>query len=349
MPAVTRFVPHFALAALALACVPTEDPPAPAQTGIAAQPAPPLPAPPSPASAEPRGRLDPSRPLPSANPFAPPGEAGVAKRLPRGDQRRLATPALERAPAAVAKSPTLAAEQAPPPTPALAQPPIEPAAPAVSAAPVAAPAAVAKAPSGPPDSPISGVYHDSFDRAELGAEWNATSPEWRIVAGRLCGQRARNHPVWLRRQLPVNARIEFDATSTSPDGDLKVEIWGDGKSFAKGTSYTDATSYLAIFGGWKNQFHVLARIDEHAPGRPEVKVTAGGDLKARPVIANTAYHFKIERADGKTVRWFVDDIEILSFADPKPMKGEGHEHLGFNDWDVQVCFDNLQITALTGA
>ncbi len=349
MRAVTRFVPHFALAALALGCVPTDDPPAPAQTGVAALPAPP---PPPPASAVPRGRLDPGRPLASANPFVPSGDAGAAKRLPRrGDQRRLTAPGLEveRAPAALAKSPNLLPELAPPPSPALAQPPVEPAAPAAAAEPAAVPAAAAKAPAGPPDSPIVGVYYDSFDRAELGPEWNATSSEWRIVAGRLCGQRARNHPAWLRRKLPVNARIEFDATSTSPDGDLKVEIWGDGKSFAKGTSYTDATSYLAIFGGWKNQFHVLARIDEHAPGRPEVKVTAGGDLKARPVVANTAYHFKLERLDGKTVRWFVDDIEVLSFEDPKPMKGEGHEHLGFNDWEVQVCFDNLQITALTGA
>ncbi|MBI3205965.1 MAG: hypothetical protein HYZ29_30795 [Myxococcales bacterium] len=234
-----------------------------------------------------------------------------------------------------------------PPTPA----PAASAAPAPpgSAAPAAVAAAAPKAPAGAADAPVTGVYYDAFDRGELGAEWNATNPEWRIVGGRLCGQRAKNHPVWLRRKLPANARIEFDAVSTSPDGDLKVEIWGDGKGFAKGTSYTDATSYLAIFGGWKNQFHVLARIDEHAPGRPEVKVSAGGDLKARPVVANTVYHFKVERADGKTVRWFVDDIELISFTDPAPLKGEGHEHLGFNDWEVQVCFDNLQITALAGA
>lgn len=266
------------------------------------------------------------------------------RRLSVGDQKRLASPSLRGGDQPAVKGATKEQPLAEPSPPEPA-PPLP--APAMAAAPAAAAAPAKPAPA--PGTPIAGVFHDSFDRTELGPEWNATSPEWRILGGRLCGQRARNHPVWLNRKLPTNARIEFDALSMSPDGDLKVEIWGDGKSFAKGTSYNDATSYLAIFGGWKNQFHVLARIDEHLQGRPEVKVTPGGDYKARPVQANTLYHFKVERADGKTVRWFVDDIEVIAFTDPNPLKGEGHEHLGFNDWEVQVCFDNLQITALPGA
>lgn len=299
--------------------------------------------------------------MPSANPFVlgdsavaaagsgtPPAGRPGTRRLSVGDQRRLQSPAFREG----ARVPSAGSQQPVGEEPR-EQPAPEPvAAPAVAAAPGAAPAAApaaAKGPAAAPDSAITGVYHDSFDRPELGAEWNPTSPEWRIVGGRLCGQKVRNHPVWLKRKLPVNARIEFDAMSMSADGDLKVEVWGDGKGFAKGVSYTDATSYLAIFGGWKNQFHVLARIDEHAAGRPEVKVAPGGDYKARPVLPNTLYHFKIERSDGKTVRWFVDDIEIIAFTDANPLKGEGHEHLGFNDWEAQVCFDNLQISALPGA
>lgn len=238
-----------------------------------------------------------------------------------------------------ARPPQLAAPPGPQPAPLPTTAPT---------APVAAPATAA-APAAAPDSAISSAFYDSFDRNELGADWNATSPEWKIQGGRLCGRNVHNHPAWLRRKLPLNARIEFDAVSTSPDGDLKVELWGDGKSFAKGTSYNDATSYLAIFGGWKNQFHVLARLDEHAPNRPEVKVNPSGtDLRAAPVKPGRVYHFKVERADGKTLRWLVDDIEIVTFTDPAPLKGEGHEHLGFNDWEVQVCFDNLQITPLGG-
>jgi hypothetical protein len=225
-------------------------------------------------------------------------------------------------------------------------PPVAPTPSAPAPAPAAA-AAPAKAEDGPPDAVISSVFLDFFERPDLGPQYNPTSPVWRIDGGKLCGRGARNHPVWLRRKLPTNARIEFDAMSSSPDGDLKVEMWGDGKSFAKGTSYNDATSYLAIFGGWKNGYHVLARIDEHAKDRPEVKVDpSGASIKGMRVMPNRWYHFKIERNDGKTVRWLVDDIEILSYADPNPLKGEGHQHVGFNDWDVPVCFDNLKITPL---
>jgi hypothetical protein len=214
-----------------------------------------------------------------------------------------------------------------------------------------APPAAATADLVPPerDALLREPFHDLFERGSLGDDFRTTSPVWRIQGGRLCGRGARNHPVWLKRRLPANARIEFDATSSSNDGDLKVELWGDGKSFAQSTSYTNASSYLAIFGGWKNQFHVLARIDEHAPGRPEVRVDpSGGDLRAQPVKAGQTYHFKIERSDGKTVRWLVDDIEIHSFSDPAPLKGTGHDHIGFNDWEVPVCFDNLSITPLEG-
>jgi hypothetical protein len=197
------------------------------------------------------------------------------------------------------------------------------------------------------DPPLKGVFRDRFARAELGPAWRATSHVWKISGGRLCGQGAKNHPVWLARRLPRNARIEFDATSLSSKGDLKAEFWGDGESAATDTSYSDATSYLTIYGGWRNRFHVLARRDEHASDRLEVAVDSGGnDWRAQPAQANRAYHFKVERNDGKTVQWLVDDIEIHVFADPDPLAGPGHEHFGFNDWEVPVCFDNLVITPL---
>jgi hypothetical protein len=310
---VVRRTVCFSIALFAAACVPSEDAASTADSGAKPEPAQAAPGPPQ-ANQRRVGapRLNPNRPqrtLPSGNPF-----------------RREAPPPADGAPA---------------PAPAAATD---------AGASDGTPAAVAKAaPAAPPDSAITAAYYDNFDRAELGPEWNPTSPEWKIQGNQLCGRNARNHPVWLNRKLPTNARIEFDAMSSSADGDLKVEIWGDGKSFAKGTSYNDATSYLAIFGGWKNQFHVLARLDEHAPGRPEVKVNpSGADLRARPVKPGQRYHFKVERTDGKTVRWLIDDIEVISFTDSSPLKGDGHEHMGFNDWEVPVCFDNLQITPLAG-
>jgi hypothetical protein len=196
---------------------------------------------------------------------------------------------------------------------------------------------------------LTEVFYDVFERAELGPDYLPTAPSWRVQGGRLCVSGARNHPVWLRRILPVNARIEFDATSASPDGDIKAEFWGDGMSQARGVSYGDATSYLAILGGWKNTKHLLARLDEHAPGQPTILVDPSGrNWKARPVMVDHAYHFKVERNDGRTVQWLVDDIELVTFADPSPLKGPGHRYFAFNDWEVPACFDNLKITPLPG-
>lgn len=197
------------------------------------------------------------------------------------------------------------------------------------------------------DPQLEGVFTDDFERSSLGPNWRTTSSAWALRDGKLCGKSARNHPAWLARRLPVNARIEFEASSASPDGDLKAEFWGDGRSAASAVSYDDATSYLTIFGGWKNRFHVLARLDEHAKNRKQLVVDAtSDDRRARPVIADQVYQFKVERTDGRVLRWWVDDLELHSFDDPDPLSGPGHEHFGFNDWEVPVCFDNLTITPL---
>jgi hypothetical protein len=182
----------------------------------------------------------------------------------------------------------------------------------------------------------------------LGPEWHqAGTSVWHIEAGRLCGQNAHNHGVWLKRTLPVNARIEFDAISDSPDGDLKAEVWGDGQSAATSLSYTNATSYLTVLGGWKNTFHVLARMNEHGTDRKEIKIDpTSDDPLEKPVTRGQSYHFKIERSDGKTVHWFVDGLEYLNYVDPQPLAGVGHDHFGFNDWEVKVCFDNVKVTPL---
>jgi hypothetical protein len=184
--------------------------------------------------------------------------------------------------------------------------------------------------------------------SNLGPAWSEVGTNaWRIENGRLCGSNAHNHGVWLQRTLPVNARIEFDAISDDLLGDIKAESWGDGRSAATGVSYTNATSYLTIFGGWKNTIHAIARLNEHGNDRKEIKVDkASDDPREQPVTAGQVYHFKIERTDGKTVRWSVNGLEYLTFPDSQPLAGIGHDHFGFNDWEAKVCFDNVKVTPL---
>lgn len=200
------------------------------------------------------------------------------------------------------------------------------------------------------DRSLSGTFTDQFQRTQLGSNWRALTSAWKIEDGQLCGEGAKNHPIWLKRRLPLNARVEFEATSRSPNGDIKAEFWGDGRSAAAGVSYKDATSYLTIFGGWKNTLHVLARLDEHGSDRLEIKLRAGSaEFTSRTVVADQKYNFRVERRNGKTVDWFVNDRKLLGFSDSTPLQGAGHEHFGFNNWQTKVCFDHLKITALPNA
>jgi hypothetical protein len=219
-----------------------------------------------------------------------------------------------------------------------------PAAPTTSTA--AAPSASTSA--SPAASASAAPGTDAPGTTALGPNWyQAQTNVWHIENGRLCGQGAHNHGVWLQKPIPVNARIEFDAIGDSADGDLKAEVWGDGQSSATSISYTNATSYLTIFGGWHNTLQVLARINEHGADRKEIKIDKNSDdPRERPVTGGQSYHFKIERSDGKTVRWYVDGVQYLTFTDAFPLVGIGHDHFGFNDWEVKVCFDNVKVTPL---
>jgi hypothetical protein len=183
---------------------------------------------------------------------------------------------------------------------------------------------------------ISETFRDNFDRAELGADWNPTGDQWSIRDGAVRVANARNHPLWLKKKLPRNARIEFDAWSTTNEGDIKCEVYGDGRSFARDVSYT-ATSYVVIFGGWRNALNVIARMDEHAADR---RVRQGPR-----VVPNQRYHWVIERR-GNVLSWSIDGQPMLEFNDPQPLAGPGHEYFAFNNWSVELGFDNLVITPL---
>jgi len=188
---------------------------------------------------------------------------------------------------------------------------------------------------GPALPEITAPFRESFDRAELGPDWLATDPAaYRIEHGELVARRAHNRPLWLRRPIPPNAVIELDCWSNDEAGDVKVEAWGDGKSFASEASYT-STSYNFIFGGWQNQLSTLARLDEH-----------GADRKTRTeprVEKGRRYHFTIERT-GAHLAWRIDGQPFLAFDDPQPLAGEAHRYFALNDWEAELHFDNLVIT-----
>ncbi len=189
---------------------------------------------------------------------------------------------------------------------------------------------------------IDAPWSDDFERAEVGPTWVDTSEHsaYRIAGGKLVVKGAYNHPLWLQRRLPSNVVIEFDVMSKSPAGDIKVEMFGDGKSFDPDKGRYDPTSYLIIFGGWGNSSCVIGRLGEHDDAVKASKVRNQGDPAF--VQPGRTYHFKITRKNGN-IDWQIDGAPFMSYADPSPLAGADHEYFAINDWEAELVFDNLRI------
>ncbi len=179
------------------------------------------------------------------------------------------------------------------------------------------------------------VFTERFDGA-LGAFTDTSDGSYAVRAGELRVQGAHNHPLWLRTALPRDARIDFTARSESPAVDIKVEAFGDGRSFARTASYT-ATSYVVILGGWNNSRSIIARMNEHGQDR-KVRTDPRGEVGRR-------YSFSVVRVGGR-LTWYLDGARFLDFDDDAPLSGSGHEHFAFNNWESEVYFDDLTIREL---
>ncbi len=191
-----------------------------------------------------------------------------------------------------------------------------------------------------PPEPAGGPFSDDFSRTQLGPDWLATDPAAvSIENGALVLQRAHNHPVWLRKPIPDDVVIDLDVWTDSPEGDMKVEVFGDGQSFHRGDPRAayDATGYVLVMGGWRNTLSAIARQHEHAADR----VTRAEP----PVVPGRKYHWTIRR-QGRVLNWLVDGQPFLTLDDPDPLRGAGHRSFGFSGWESKVYFDNLKIRPL---
>lgn len=189
--------------------------------------------------------------------------------------------------------------------------------------------------------PITEEWVDLFERDGVGPNWLDTSDGegYRIEAGTLSARGGKNRPLWLRRKLPRDVRVEFTAWSDSPEGDLKVELMGDGRSYDPDGGAYQASGYVLIHGGWSNSKSMIARQDEH-----------GDQLVERTgprVVRGQRYAWKIERR-GKTLSWWLDGATepFLTYDDPAPLSGDGNAYLAINNWQTDTHFDDLRITPL---
>jgi hypothetical protein len=208
------------------------------------------------------------------------------------------------------------------------------------ASPSAAPSAVPTAPS------PSAAFSDNFDRTELGPDWSNTGGPYRLEGGALRFEKAHNHPLWLTRPLPADVQIDLDVTGSSPDGDLKVELMGDGQRFesdddVKRDAIYTASGYRFIFGGWRNRLSTIARQNEHT-WQQDPRVPRRMDVHVEP---GRTYHWTLTKRGGH-LEWLLDGKPFLSLDDATPLQGPGHDRFGFDGWETGATFDNLKITPL---
>ena len=181
------------------------------------------------------------------------------------------------------------------------------------------------------------VFEDRFERADIGSAYRVGEADlghkagtWRIDKGRLVASKIHNAALWLKQELPPKVRIEFTATALSDDGDIKAEVFGDGRTHQSG--------YILLFGGWKNTVRAIARRDEHGEDRKnDNRCFRNG--RRRCVEKGVEYKWTIERTD-HIVKWFIDDQLLLTYPDQHPLNGR---HFAFNNWEPDAAFDNLRI------
>ena len=225
-------------------------------------------------------------------------------------------------------------------------------------------------------------FQDKFDRASLGEAWGSNGGLWRIVDGQLYSPGVGNNPLWLKARLPPDVRIEFDVRSEGPDGDVKWEVFGDGRNHS--------TGYLFLFGAWRNRESRICKLDEHALTQDEARAQLAATARPLPrqmdfleavqqpflrwgarrdlerlekgeywqrdtpfVVKRTdlkvergrTYHVVVTKQGGR-LRWEMDGQPALEMDDPAPLSGSGHDRFGFSSWANDTYFDNLSITPL---
>jgi len=188
-------------------------------------------------------------------------------------------------------------------------------------------------------------YQQDFDAPlDLRQDWFSTGGLWRVEDGALLSPGVKNNPLWLQARLPDDVLITFDVRAQLSEGDVKVELFGDGTDHASG--------YVLIHGGWNNSRSIIARLDEHgrnvtpadrASLTPSSRVRV--EERGSRVQAGRTYRWRIERKGGR-ISWSIDGRPHMTFDDPYPLRGPGHDRFGFSSWMNDLRFDNLSITPL---
>jgi len=167
-------------------------------------------------------------------------------------------------------------------------------------------------------------FSDDFERTEIGADWKSIAGNWKIVNGALVA----NHPekrsgkLYITRDFPGAQRLEYDASTDEP-GDLSAVLGADDIGRWE-------TGYFFGFGSnWNLSSKLLVRGPEKA-------------IYFAPVIAGKVHRVVCQR-DGDLLTHIADGKVVMTYRDPKPLTGEGHQRISLYTFGGTSKIDHVKV------
>ena len=171
------------------------------------------------------------------------------------------------------------------------------------------------------------AYRNDFSGDKLPAEWVLIDGEATVESGVLVLEGTDNAQIALEEpNFPGSVRMEFDATLTGSDiSDMSPFLNADVMGYSAG--------YLLQFGGGGNTENRLRRAGSI------VELTINESILVKP---GQKYHVVAEN-DGGQVRLLVDGKEALTYKDATPLKGLGHNAVGFYTYGCTLKVDKVVV------
>lgn len=170
---------------------------------------------------------------------------------------------------------------------------------------------------------------DFRDVAKLPAAWKVIEGDAKIADGKLvlaAGELAEGQIVLTEPKFPGSVRLEVDAC-------LEGEVISDLSPYLNGDDTGYRSGYLLQFGAAENTENRIRRVEEIVDAKANNNVFAKAAKKHHVVAEN----------DGGKLRLIVDGTEILSYTDSEPLKGAGHDQIGFYTWNCTLKIEKITI------
>ena len=176
-------------------------------------------------------------------------------------------------------------------------------------------------------------FHDDFNRATLGDNWQVVSGDWKIQDGKLVsiGDRTGN-VVLLKRPMAALQRIEFVAASVpsgwEQDPQAKAGEASDLGAILHASAEKPLDGYSLLFGARFNSANAVSRTRD---------MVFTDVAETRVKIEPGRFYTIAAEFDGRHVRMTVDGKKILEYEERVPLFGSSHDRIGIYSYTpIQV-------------